>query len=170
MVIVGIIINVVFGLLLVFLMLSFVTGAPYVPSSAKASHAMLLMAKIKKGMNVVDMGSGDGKLLFMSAREGAGSCIGYEINPYLALYTNICAFFSPYKKSIRGVWANFWTADLHDTDVVFLYLLPWGMDRMEKFLKEKMKPGSRVISNSFMFKHLTLVSKDEDAHVYCYRI
>ncbi len=161
--------NLFFALLIFFLTLAFLTGAPFVRSNKKAVDAMIRLANIKKGTRVYDLGSGDGTLLFRAAAFGAVA-VGIEINPFLILWTNLKILFSPYKQLISVRWQNFWKADLHDADVVFVYLLPWRMETLEKLLKTRCKPGTRIVSNSFIFPGLQKSDEDINAHVYSFTI
>jgi len=149
--------------------LAFVTGAPFVPSTTHVSKTMIDVAHIKKGETVYDLGSGDGRLLFLAAYLGANA-IGLEINPYLVLFTNIKALCSPYRKTIHAIWKNFWRADFRNADVVFVYLLPWRMKQLEEKLLLELKPGSRIVSNSFIFPNVPCTKKDEKHHVYLFTI
>ena len=130
---------------------------------------MISLAHIKPGMKIFDLGSGDGRLLRLAAEKGARA-IGFEINPFLVLFTKIKFIFSPYHNSVTVKWKNFWKSDLRDADVVFVYLLPWRMEKLEEFLKNQLKPGTLVISNSFIFSNLKRIKKDELNHVYVFKI
>ena len=141
-------IHIFFALLIFCLVLSFFTGAPYVPTTNKAAHAMMKHANMTKGSKVYDLGSGNGKLLFLAAQKGA-TAIGFEINPFLVLFTNIKSFFSPYRTRVHAVWKNFWHADLSRADIIFLYLVPWHMDRLENKLIKEARPGTRIVCNTF---------------------
>jgi len=163
------ILQLLFALLFFYMTLAFITGAPYVPSTTTVSEIMIKLAHIKKGETVYDLGSGDGRLLFLASRLGA-TAVGLEINPYLVLLSNIKAFFSPQRKTVRTYWKNFWRADFRKADVVFVYLLPWRMKQLETKLLEEMKPGSRVVSNSFIFPNIPCTKKDEAHHVYLFTI
>lgn len=149
--------------------LAFVTGAPYVPSTTSVSEIMIKLAHIKKGETVYDLGSGDGRLLFLASKLGAKT-IGLEINPYLVILSNIKALFSSHRKTVRTYWKNFWRADFRNADVAFVYLLPWRMKQLEKKLLSEMKPGSRIVSNSFIFPNIPCTKKDEVHHVYLFTI
>lgn len=152
-----------------FMVIAFVTGAPFVPSTTPTSLSMIDLAHITPGMKIYDLGSGDGRLLFLAANAGA-KATGYEINPWLVLFTNIKAFFSPYRKVIRAYWRNFWTANVSDADVIFVYLLPWRMDELEKKLFGRLPKGALIVSNSFIFKDRPVLRKDEKNHVYVFRV
>ena len=163
------IIQLAFALFFFFLVLSFYTGAPYVPSKSKTARRMTELAHITKGTRVIDLGSGDGKLLFLAASQGADAT-GYEINPFLVLFTNIKALCSPYRTRVRAIWKNFWHADLSKADVILLYLIPWKMNQLEDKLLKETKPGTKIISNSFIFPHIPCTNKDEGNHVYMFTV
>jgi SAM-dependent methyltransferase len=158
-----------FALFFFFLVLSFYTGAPYVPSKMKSAKRMIELARITKGTRVIDLGSGDGKLLFLAASKGAVAT-GVEINPFLVLLTNIKAVFTPHRIRIHAVWKNFWNADLSKADVVLLYLIPWKMEKLEQKILKETNPGTIIISNSFIFPHIPCTAKDEDNHVFVFTV
>jgi len=158
-----------FAVFFFFLCLAFVTGAPFVPSTNPVSISMVQLARLKKGMTVYDLGSGNGKLLFLAAARGAVAK-GLEINPFLVLASNIRSFFSPYRKQVHTYWKNFWTAELGDADVVFIYLLPWRMEKLERALIKKCKKGTIIVSNSFIFPHLKKIRSDDKLHVFAFRV
>lgn len=152
-----------------FLCLAFVTGGPFVPSTKRSVEAMIRLADIRTGQTVIDVGSGDGRVLFEAAKHGANS-VGIEINPYLVYYTRLRAFLSPYRGQVRVLWKNLWNADLHEADVVFVYLIPWKMDVLAKKLREETKPGTLIVSNTFIFPHWKIVRKDVKHHIYAFTI
>jgi predicted RNA methylase len=162
-------INLAFATLILFLTLAFLTGAPFVPSTGKVTQKMVEFAHIRPGDVVYDLGSGDGRLLFAAAKLGARA-IGYEINPYLVLLTNIRILFSPYRKQVKVVWHDFWGAKLADADTVFIYLLPWKMDTLANKLQKSLPAGARIVSNSFIFPKWKMADQGEKLHVYSYRI
>ncbi len=157
------------ALLFFYLTIAFVTGAPFVPSAFPTAHAMIRLAHIKKGMIVYDLGSGEGRLLFLAAARGA-TAVGFEINPFLVLLTTIKVWFSPYRGRIRVRWKNFWRANLRNADVVFIYLLPWRMERLKKKLRRELKPKALVVSNSFLFPQWNVLRCDAKRHVFVFRV
>ncbi len=152
-----------------FLCLAFLTGGPFVPSRRKVVQAMVYIARIKPGTTIYDLGSGDGRILFAAARRGA-TAIGYEINPLLALWTRLRAYFSPYRNTIGVRWKNLWKADLTYADVVFLYLLPMSTAALRGHLRRTLKPGAWVVTNTFLFSNWKPIRRDPTHHVYAYRV
>ncbi len=154
------IIQLFFALFIIFLTIAFFTGAPFVPSTDRTAEAMIALAHIKKGMKVYDLGSGNGKLLRLAQKHGARA-VGFEINPFLVLLS---------KLTTQTHWKNFWHADISDANVVFVYLLPWRMERLEQYVRSQLKPGTLIVSNSFIFPHLLRINEDLKNHVYVFRI
>ncbi|MBI3385495.1 hypothetical protein HY031_00215 [Candidatus Gottesmanbacteria bacterium] len=161
--------QILFVIFFFFLVLAFVTGGPFVPSSRAATSTMVKLARVRKGMRVYDLGSGDGRLILRAAQEGAHAT-GFEINPILVLYANMRSFFSPYRAIARTRWQSLWRANLSDADVVFVYLLPWNMNKLAVKLRSECKPGTLVVSNSFIFPKWNIVRQDKANHVYAFVI
>ncbi len=162
-------IQLLFASLFFFLCLAFVSGAPYVPSNKRAAEAMIRLSKLKKDTRVIDLGSGDGRLLLLAAKQGA-LAQGFEINPYLVLLTRLRALFGHYKGSVKVSWGNLWNAPISDADVVFVYLLPWRMEELAAKLTKELKTGTLVISNSFIFPNWKIHASDTEAHVYAFKL
>lgn len=154
---------------MLYLLLAFVTGAPFVPSQTNTARRMVELAQLKKGMTIYDLGSGDGRILFLAAAQGARA-IGIEINPYLVWYARVRAALSPWRTHISLKWESLWKTRLHDADVVFVYLLPWRMQELAAKLERELKSGSLVVSNSFIFPKWKQIRCDDQKHVYVYEV
>lgn len=134
--------------------LSFLWGdAPFVPSTTKDVENMIALAEIGPEDQVVDLGSGDGRLVFAANKAGAFLATGYEINRWLCWHCRAKTWFKQIKERIKFKHQSFRLASLHDVDVVFVYLLPAIMVDIEKKLRTELKPGARVIANTFSFEH-----------------
>ena len=68
-------------------------GAPYIPSGEKEVDKIISLAKIKPGDRVVDLGSGDGRIVIGFAKQGT-EAHGYEVNPILVLWSKLKILFS----------------------------------------------------------------------------
>lgn len=128
---------------------------------------MLELADIKAGETVVDLGSGDGTLCIEAAKRGANA-VGIEINPFLVRISRWRAKRAGVAGQVNVIKKNFWNCPLTDIDVVFLYLWPETLERLEKKLREELKPGSRIISNNFPIKNWAPIA--EKNHVYLYPV
>lgn len=154
-------------ILIVFFLLIFSLwfGAVYVPSVDWAVAEMIHMAHIKKGERVVDLGSGNGKVLIALARRGIESH-GYEINPFLVLWSWILI----YKAGVWGVahvhFGNIFSVDVGKFDVVMIFVMPYIMSNLEKKLRKELKPRARVVVEAFPFKSWQPIKKTKGIYLY----
>lgn len=162
-------VQLLFAVLLFFLTLAFIMGAPFVPSARNEAESMIELAGIKRGINVYDLGSGDGRILIMAARRGA-LATGFEINPFLVFLTMLRARLNGLGHLVKVRCMNFWHADIHDADIIFIYLIPWRMDRLKDKLLAELKPGATVVSNSFIFRNWRVFKSDPEHHIYVFRV
>src|SRR5690242_17121198 len=79
-----------FFLLGVFLLFTYATvfGGPYAPAALNRIETMVKLLKLKKGQKMVDLGSGDGRIVIEFAKRGIESH-GYEINPILVFISRL---------------------------------------------------------------------------------
>eukprot|EP00439_Symbiodinium_sp_Y106_P054209 s3096_g7.t1 len=104
------------------------------------------------GLRLVDFGSGDGRLVAAAAKHGMHAT-GYELNPYLVLWSRLRCFRAlragPGSGQLR--WANVWSADLRDADVVTVYGRPGDsfMEHAAKKLDEELPSNAAVVSHFF---------------------
>jgi len=82
-----------------------------------------IMQKLRRQENIrfVDLGSGDGRVVFRAARESIFSkCIGVEINPLLHVWSSIRRFVQSHRywTTTNVILQDLWSVDLRNTDVV----------------------------------------------------
>lgn len=102
------------------------TGAPYLPTRRTNADAMFAQLRAALGsarpqskrLQFVDLGSGDGRLVFRASREGYHA-IGCEINPLLHLFAQGARLCRPqYWSSTRFYRRDLWKVDLRQANVV----------------------------------------------------
>lgn len=152
-------------LVLIFSMLSFAYGAPLVTSGRDVGRAALRLARLKPGEKFYDLGSGDGRVVFIAASLGADA-VGIEINPVLWLWSSLVAFFSGSRA--RFVRGNFFSTSLRGADVVFLYTWQGTNEKIEGKLRKELGKGARVVSHRFKFVKWKPAESDAERRLLMY--
>lgn len=124
-------------------------GAPWIISSKNTIRKMLSIGDLAPGETVVDLGSGDGRILIVAATEFGAKGIGIEIDPLRCLISNLFIVRRGLTKKIKIRWGNIFTADFSDADLVTLYLTRETNQRLRDSSLDKLNPGTRVVSNGF---------------------
>lgn len=140
-------------------------GAPFVPSQPQKIETMIKLAGIKPGMKVVDLGSGNGAVLYGAAAEGA-TAVGVEINPFLWWYSRWIIKRQGLSEKIKIVWGDLRNYNLESADVVFLYLWPTTVQKLKEKLRREMKPGSRIVSNAFQIEGWRAIMEQDKVYLY----
>src|SRR3989339_1774385 len=130
------------------MVLSVFIGVPFVPVKNKDAEQMIACAEIKQGMKVIDLGSGAGQFLFLSARQGA-TAIGYELNPLLCWWTRWKIFLKKLKSKVSVKCESIYKADLRDANIVFTYLMPGPMKKLAEKLFSELPNKAKIISYGF---------------------
>jgi SAM-dependent methyltransferase len=153
----------VFGL---FNLVALFVGAPFVPTPMKKVHTMVHLARLEQTDIVMDVGSGDGRLVLLAAPLCARA-IGIELNPLLVWISKIRA---KKKGSSNATMtrSNFWNTDLSDLTVLFVYCLDTHMDALKEKIVSEMKPGSRIVSHGFTFPQWT--PTEVKGNIYLYQL
>src|SRR3990167_3267249 len=123
---------------------------PYVATKKEKVGTIIKLANIKRGETVIDLGSGDGRLLFAAAQKGA-KAIGYEVNPYLVLFTKVKAKILRENRVVVKK-QSLWQADLKKANVIFVYGRGKTMKRFEDFVFKNARKGTRIIVNTDLTK------------------
>lgn len=121
--------------------------AMWLPTEDSVVRRMLDIAQVTARDFVVDLGSGDGRMVISAARRGARA-LGVEYNPQLVELSRRLAREAGVGDRARFVQGDLFDADISQATVVTLFLL----EELNLKLRPKLlglKPGTRVVSNSF---------------------
>jgi hypothetical protein len=121
--------------------------AVYVPTPPELVDKMLDMAGVTPGDYVVDLGSGDGRIVIAAAKRGARA-LGVEYDGPLIELSRRNALGEGVGDRARFVQADLFDTDFSQATVLTLFLLSDMMLKLQPKILE-MSPGTRVVSNSF---------------------
>ncbi len=121
---------------------------PYVPTPQVVVDEMLRAAKVQPGDYVVDLGSGDGRILITAATHFGASGFGVDIDPNRIRDSNENAKAAGVTDRVSFRNANLFETDIGKATVVTMYLLPRVNLKLRPTLLA-MKPGTRIVSHDF---------------------
>jgi hypothetical protein len=127
-----------------------IKGPVYVPSADEKIDAMIQLLALKPKDRVVDLGSGDGRIIIALAKKGVYAD-GFELNPILVQRSEQNIKDAGVSKKAHAYWKSFWDIDLSQYTAVTLYGIPYIMKDLEKKLLAELPKGARVASNAFTF-------------------
>src|SRR5262245_37721604 len=118
---------------------------PYVQTPMEIVERMLRMAEVRKDDFVIDLGSGDGRIIIESAKRGARG-LGVDLDPNLVKHATENARQAGVADRVRFEVRDIFETDLSAATVVAFYLLPdFNAKLLPKLLK--LKPGTRIVSH-----------------------
>ena len=124
-------------------------GGPYVPTPQKVVEAMLDLAAVRGNDFVMDLGSGDGRIVLTAATRHRASGVGVDIDQELVDRANASAKKLGVADRVQFVKQDVHVTDIRRATVLTLYLLPGMMSSLRpKFLKD-LRPGTRIVSHDF---------------------
>jgi hypothetical protein len=130
-----------------------VTGVPALASSRSETRdviALLQQAQLPPNAVIIDLGSGWGTLVVALARAFPDARVhGVEMSP-LPYWVSRLRTRGLANVSLR--WGNFFRSDLQHADAITCYLMPGLMPRVRDMLDSGLKPGTPVVSNTFLFR------------------
>ena len=119
----------------------------WIPTPDALVQRMLRMAQLTPQDFVIDLGSGDGKIVLAAAREGARG-LGIEYNPELVALSRRRAHEAQLAERARFERADIFESDFSQASVITMYLLPHLNLRLRHRILA-LKPGTRVVSHEF---------------------
>jgi len=120
---------------------------PFVVSPEEVVDRMLRIGNVRRGDRIIDLGSGDGRIVIEAARRGANG-YGVDIDPRLVKLANENARKAGVADRAKFFERNLFELDFSEASVITFYLLPdVNRELMPKFLA--LKPGTRLVSHDY---------------------
>ncbi len=122
---------------------------PYVPTPQGVVDRMLELAAVKTGERVIDLGSGDGRLVITAAQRYGAQGFGVELDPRLVQRSNDAARRAGLADRVKFLQQDLFATDFSTANVLTLYLLPDVNLALRPRILANMKPGARVVSHDY---------------------
>lgn len=123
--------------------------APYVPTPQDVVERMLALANVGKGDVVIDLGSGDGRMVVTAAKKYGARGIGIDIDPARVAEGKANAAKAGVQQLVEFRQEDAMQADVSQATVVTLYLLSGSNVKLRPRLLSQLKPGARIVSHQF---------------------
>ena len=121
---------------------------PYVPTPQVVVDEMLRIANVVPQDTVMDLGSGDGRIVITAAKKFGARGIGVELDFHLLIQSEESARQAGVEDRVRFLEQDLFKADLAQATVITMYLLPSVTRRLRPRLLE-LRPGTRIVSHDF---------------------
>jgi trans-aconitate methyltransferase len=121
----------------------------FVPTPQKVITAMLQMAKVTRKDTVYDLGCGDGRIVVTAARRFGARAVGIDIDPERVVEARRRVHRAGVERKVEIREGDLFEADLSNATVVTLYLLPSLNVKLRPKLLRELRPGTRIVSQSF---------------------
>jgi hypothetical protein len=145
-------------------------GLPLVTTKPERIRKALKLAKLQPSEVLYDLGAGDGRVLLIAARDFGAWAVGIEVGPIQCAWAWLRAVASGPGDRIQIRWANYYKADLHEADVVFVYATSKEVVKLAPHLERQMKPGARLVSISADFPDWEPAIVDEQDLIFVYEM
>jgi hypothetical protein len=147
-----------------------IIGAIFIPTPHNIVRKMLEMAEVKENDILYDLGSGDGRILIEAADKYKAKTIGIEADPLRVLWSRTKIRSREMQDRIKVIWGNFFHSDLSEATVVTVYQGEGINRKLVAKLEEELKPGTRVVSYSFIFDGWEPIKEESDSKIFLYKL
>jgi SAM-dependent methyltransferase len=122
---------------------------PFVPTNQPTVEAMLRIANVGPNDFVIDLGSGDGRILIAAAKLRGARGFGVDLDPERVRESTENAKAAGVSDRVQFFQRNLFDTKISEATVVTMYLLPRVNLELRPRLFSELKPGTRVVSHDF---------------------
>jgi len=145
-------------------------GAPYVATPRRTVRQMLELARVCPDDVVYDLGSGDGRVLWLAAQEFGAKAVGIEIDPFRYLWTKLLIRLKGLQGQVEVIQADFFKVEMGAASVVTAYLLRDTNRKLMEKLEHELSAGTRIVSRKYIFPDWNLIQEDPIEELYVYQM
>jgi phospholipid N-methyltransferase len=126
-----------------------INAGPYVPSPQSVVTDMLKLANVSEKDFVVDLGSGDGRIVLTAAKVFGARGFGVEIQEKLVKLANEAAQKEGIADRVQFINQDLFKTDISQATVLTMYLLPNTVNMLKDKLLAELRPGTRILSHDY---------------------
>jgi len=141
------------NILLILVLLAYITSivlnffTPFYTTPSKVLKDIVKHFKLKKDEKFVDLGCGDGRVVFTTYRMYKCHSTGYEVSPVLLMFVKLAKLIAyPFNRKVQFIEEDFFKVNLKEYDVIYCCLPTDILNILSKKFKKELKDGSRVFS------------------------
>ncbi|HEX6265854.1 MAG TPA: methyltransferase domain-containing protein [Burkholderiales bacterium] len=124
-------------------------AGPYVPSPQSVVSDMLRYADVGPQDFLIDLGSGDGRIVLTAAKVFGARGFGVEIKDDLVRKANEAAQKEGLAERVRFLKQDLFKTDVSQATVITMYLLPDTVNLLKDKFLEELRPGTRIVSHDY---------------------
>lgn len=141
-------------------------GPPYLPTIHKNVETALDLLELKPGQTLLDLGSGDGRVLIAAAKRGL-NVVGIELSPVLVVISWLRT--RRYRKQVRIIWGNYFAVRWPLADAIFTFMIPRQMPKLDERIEEWHDKPLRLASFAFAIPGKKPVTAKHGVFLYRYK-
>jgi protein-L-isoaspartate O-methyltransferase len=122
---------------------------PFITTPDDVVERMLALADTGAGDLVMDLGSGDGRIVIAAAQKFGARGLGVEIDGRLVAQSRENARRAGVADRVTFEEGDVLRTDLRRATVVTIYLLPFLIDKLQPKMLEELQPGARIVTHAF---------------------
>jgi precorrin-6B methylase 2 len=123
--------------------------APYVVTSYAIVDRMLAMAEVGPNDFLIDLGSGDGRIVIAAALNHGARGLGVDIDSARIAESRENAMRAGVEDKVSFRLEDLFETDIREASVVTMYLLSSVNLRLRPRLLEELRPGTRIVSHAY---------------------
>ncbi|XP_060945976.1 adenine nucleotide translocase lysine N-methyltransferase [Limanda limanda] len=123
---------------------------PYIPASKAQVDNVMTLVRGRKG-GLVDLGSGDGRIVLEAHRQGFSPAVGYELNPWLVRFARFHAWRAGHHENVSYRRENLWKVDLTECMNITVFLAPSVLSLLQEKLQSELSDDALVVAGRFPF-------------------
>ncbi|KAM9843983.1 adenine nucleotide translocase lysine N-methyltransferase [Aulostomus maculatus] len=121
---------------------------PYIPASKAQVHNVMTLLRGRQGC-LVDLGSGDGRIVLEAHRQGFTPAVGYELNPWLVRMARFHAWRAGHHGKVSYQREDLWKVDLTECKNITVFLAPSVLSLLQEKFQAELPDDALVVAGRF---------------------